>query len=574
MKLEPKKYYSYVQSKGTTREEMGPLIVDGNRLITENREKVEAFCTYFRSVLRADTAISPTSHHAPAATVGDLDITEDQVLKVLKGLQASKAPGPDGIHPAIIKPIADIIAGPICRLYQMSLDQGRLPSDWKTAAVVALHKGGAKTDFKNYRPVSLTSVVCKTLEKIVKSHLVVHLEQYKLMSETQHGFTKQRSCLTNLLCFLEEVTSKLDENKTVEVAYLDFSKAFDSVNQRLLLFKLKNFGIQGQLHNWISAFLSRRSFFVRVGEECSAPVQLISGVPQGSVLGPLLFLLYINDLPNTLKSSCYIFADDVKVVGSNGREDLERDLLEVAQWARTWDLSLNASKSHVLTGANNRLEVNTGGDHLIIEPVRQVRDLGITITSSLTWADQCALAARKARGELFKLRSVLSCKRPEVFLTYYKAIVRPHLEYCIQAWSPFFKKDAACLEKVQRLATKMIEGQRGKTYIVRPNSLGLFSLERRRLRGDMIETFKIMKGFTGIKIGDLFTETLESRTRGHTCKLLKKRCRLNLRKYFFSNRVINGWNSLPRELVGLESVHTFKAALDAKWLDLFPDIDA
>ena len=416
IRQKPKKYYSYVQSKGTTREEMGPLITNENLVLTENRDKVEAFCTYFSSVQKVDTGDLPRAHTSSVKYIDGLDVSEEQVLKILNGLQTSKSPGPDGIHPAIIKPIADIIVTPICKLYQMSLDQGVLPVDWKTAAVIARHKGGNKADVKNYRPISLTSILCKGLEKIVKSHVVKHLEEYHLMSKTQHGFVKQRSCLTNLLCFLEEVTSKLDEGKKIEVCYLDFSKAFDSVNHRLLKSKLEHFGIQGQLQNWISAFLSHRSFYVRVGEECSTPVQLTSGVPQGSVLGPLLFLLYINDLPNTLTSSCYIFADDVKVVGSNGRKELERDLNEVAKWANEWSLCLNANKSHVLTGSDNSLEVKIEDKQLSIVPVKQVRDLGILVTDKLTWANQCALAASKGRRELFRLRSVLSCKKQKYLL--------------------------------------------------------------------------------------------------------------------------------------------------------------
>ncbi|VDP89720.1 unnamed protein product [Echinostoma caproni] len=204
------------------------------------------------------------------------------------------------------------------------------------------------------------------------------------MTESQYGFVKQRSCLTNLFCFLEDVTAKIDEGKTVEVCYLDFNKAIHSMNHRVLLTKLERFGIQGQLHRWISAFLSQRPFYVTAGKKRPTPVQLTSKAPQGSVQGPLLFFLYVDDFPSTLTSSCYIFADDVKVIGLNGRSDLKRDLEQVDRWAKEWDLSPNATKSHVLTGAFERLEVHSEQYQFAIGPATRVKDLGVVLLSAIT----------------------------------------------------------------------------------------------------------------------------------------------------------------------------------------------
>ena len=174
---------------------------------------------------------------------------------------------------------------------------------------------------------------------------------------------------------------------------------------------------------------------------------------------------------------------------------------------------------------------------------------------------------------MFRLRSVLSCRKADVFIPFYKAIVRPHLEYCVQAWAPFYKKDALCLEKVQRLATRMIEGQQGKAYEQRLSDLGLFSLERRRVRGDLIEVFKIKKGLLGISAGDFFTEAPHRVTRGHEYKLMKQHCRLNIRANFFSNRIVNRWNKLPEELINLSNVQAFKKALDKRWSEIFPQME-
>ena len=359
----------------------------------------------------------------------------------------------------------------------------------------------------------------------------------------------------------------------MEVCYLDFSKAFDSVNHRLLLMKLGVYAIDGQIHKWLSDFLSCRTFHVRVGNSKSDVVNVTSGVPQGSVLGPLLFLLFINDLASTLSSPCFIFADDLKVVGSDGREVLAKDIAIVVDWAHKWDLPLNAGKSHLLSRALENLTVVSGQGPFTLGVVQQTKDLGITVNADLNWSDQCAAAAHKARKELFRLKSALSCRKPEVFIPLYKAVVRPHLEYCVQAWAPFFKKDAACLEKIQRLATKMVEGQKGKSYRERLKDLGLFSLEKRRFRGDLIETFKIVKGLSGVKPDRLFEKAPAGKTRGHNEKLTKFRSRLVVRSNFFSNRVVNKWNRLPVELVELKSVQAFKSALDRRWEELIPEIE-
>jgi ribonuclease P/MRP protein subunit RPP40 len=208
-----------------------------------------------------------------------------------------------------------------------------------------------------------------------------------------------------------------------------------------------------------------------------------------------------------------------------------------------------------------------------LNAVSTVRDLGISVSADFKPAAQCLRAAKTARRELFRLRNVVSCRRPEVFLPLYTAIVRPHLEYCVQSWSPYFSKDIECLEKVQRLATKMMAGLRNMPYEDRLKSLGLFSLRRRRARGDLIETFKILKGITKGDVRHLFELAPNRGTRGHNLKLRKTHAHLTGRANFFSNRVINMWNKLPMEVVCCERVVAFKHSLDKCWGVLFPDLN-
>ncbi|MGL5622948.1 RNA-directed DNA polymerase, partial [Cetobacterium sp.] len=483
------------------------------------------------------------------------------VYMELHKLNRSKAAGPDGLHPAIIQPLASTLAKPVMYLYQDSLMSRTVPQDWKTAVVVGIYKSGPRNRASNYRPVSLTSVLCKCLERLICKQVCQHLARHELLSDAQHGFVKRRSCLTNLLQFLNEVTRRLDAGIQVNVCYLDFSKAFDSVSHKLLLLKLDAFGIVGGIKEWIAQFLVR-DFCVKVGDSLSNTSIITSGVPQGSVLGPLLFLLFINDLANQLQNSAFIFADDVKIAG----EELKKDIEVVKRWSLEWDLPLNHEKCQIL-GIDKE---NIHGAPNPYPCVSEVKDLGVMITKDLKVARQCLYAASKARTELFRLCATISCKRSEIFLPLYKTIVRPHLEYCVQAWSPYMRKDIAQLEKVQRLATKMIEGQRSKSYEQRLRDLNLYSLESRRLRGDLIETFKIVKGISGLSFEQFFSNVTDDRTRGHHCRLQRRHARLGIRANFFTHRVVPHWNKLSQKVVQSTTVSEFKSGLDECWRAVFP----
>lgn len=573
-KTNPKRYYSYVQSKASLREAVGNLITEDGRQITGDLDKAQELLRVFQKVHRADNGypIPLQLHRISECKMDEIVLTASDVLSVLKDLNPYKSPGPDNVHPAIVKPIADILQLPILQLYNLSLREGRIPQDWKEAVVVAIHKGGSKSSPSNYRPVSLTSVILKCLEKIIRNRICEHLIANNLIGAEQHGFVKKKSCLTNLLCFLDEITRCLDEGVPVEVCYLDFSKAFDSVNHRFLLEKLTWFGLHPQLLSWLSAFLHGRTFRVRVGDVTSCTGTAHSGVPQGSVLGPLLFLMFINDLAPLLDDSSYLFADDLKLVSRGDRAALSKDFATVLNWSHLWDLPLNTSKCQILTSRDEEFAVKTTNVSLTLQRATEARDLGVIVACDFKPSAQCRHAANKARQELFRLRRVLSCTKAEVFLPLYKAVVRPHLEYCVQAWAPYLQKDIICIENVQRLATRMIEGQRGLSYEDRLANLGLFSMKRRRLRGDLIETFKIMKGLSGLHPTDLFEPATADNLRGHCMKLKHRRSRLELRARFFANRVVPSWNKLPSALLECETVEEFKHSLDKNWLAIFPDL--
>jgi hypothetical protein len=444
----PKKFFAYMQTKRTLRETVGCLAnVDGS-LSQTDWEKAETLVKHFQSVHRIDygTTVRVSRNGGNSETdMTNLELSNADVRTALQQLKLRKSPGPDGIYPDIVKPLAGIIDQAVCDLFNESRITGRIPCDWKSATVVAIYKGGQRSKASNYRPVSLTSVLCKCLERLVRNHICKHLVTNNLLSAAQHGFLKGRSCLTNLLFFLDEITRRLEEGRQVEVCYLDFSKAFDSVCHRLLIQKLRWFGLSAILINWVEDFLKSRYFSVRVGEYLSLPVPATSGVPKGSVLGPLLFIMYIDDLVRNLKNPCFAFADDVKIVSSSSRISLLDDIQRVLDWSVCWDLPINHEKCNLLTRQSEPLSVSIDQQLTTIKSVDLVRDLGTMVAADFKPAEQCLHAAKTARRELFRLRAALSCRRPEVFLPLYKALVRPHLEYCVQAWAPYYSKDINCL---------------------------------------------------------------------------------------------------------------------------------
>ena len=576
-KTNPKAYYNYVQSKASLRIEVGAVKNEQGRIAENPQEKAEVLLKAFQGFHQGDDGHDPRHIARPeiANEMEPIRTTVGEVRKRIQQLQLGKAPGPDGIHPEFIKHLAEIVAQPMVALFNQSLVEGCLPAEWKVAKVAPIHKGGDRGSTTNYRPVSLTAISLKILERVIRDKLVEHLTSNGLLSAAQHGFRKRKSCTTNLLCFLDEITESLDRGEQVEVCYLDFRKAFDLVNHRLLLLKLETYGVEPGLLRWIRAFLCGRRFYVEVGGERSTEAGVHSGVPQGSVLGPILFLIYINDLGNSLTSSYYMFADDVKVVGKVHGGDIQGDLDKVYQWSKEWALPLNVDKCMRLVaeeGTEHRRWLGEGVNRTELERKTEVRDLGVIMREDFKPEGQCVAAANKARSALHQLRRAVTSRDPEVLLPLYKVYVRPHLEYAVQAWRPSLRREVKLLERVQRQFTRMFQRLRELPYEERLRRLQLFSLERRRQRGDLIEAFRQVKGLSQIEGGGLLQRSTNPNLRGHSLKLSKPRARTRLRAQFFSHRVINGWNKLPEEVVTSTTVGAFKRKLDEVWEHIFPDL--
>ena len=498
IKHDSKSFYAYVRSKQKVQDKVGPLEDSDGKIITEGFLMAENLNEYFSSVFtREDISALPVPETKfegrESDYLGQLIVTPKMVAKKIRDMKDNKSPGVDGIPPKLLLEIVEQISTPLATVFNLALEEGVVPLEWKEANIIPLFKKGSRSKSENYRPVSLTSVICKLLERLIKEHLVDFLVKNNLINPSQHGFLKARSCLTNILCFLEDVTKWVDEGSPVDIIYLDFKKAFDKVPHQRLLLKLKAHGIGNVMINWIEKWLIDRRQRVVVDGEVSNWKSVLSGVPQGSVLGPILFLIYINDLDDDITSKVLKFADDTKVFrkikSDTDRQQLQDDLNKLTEWSEKWQMLFNYGKCKCLhTGHGNEDAQYTMGDTVLNTTVKE-KDLGLTINADMKVSEQCAIAAAKGNQILGLIRRNIVYKEKELIIPLYQTIVRPHLEYCIQAWRPYRKKDIDILERVQRRATKIIQKLRNISYEMRLKECGLTTLETRRLRGDQIEVF-------------------------------------------------------------------------------------
>uniref|UniRef100_H3A8L5 Reverse transcriptase domain-containing protein n=1 Tax=Latimeria chalumnae TaxID=7897 RepID=H3A8L5_LATCH len=477
------------------------------------------------------------------AMCSDIQITSCMVADQLGKIRVDRSQGPDGMHPRVLKELSNEISGVLAVIFWGSLGTGVVPKDWGRAGVTPIYGKGCGSDPGDYRPMSLASVVGGVMGTIVKDSVLGHLKTQGVVKNSQFGFTEGRSCQTGLLVFCEAVTKGMDGGNAVDVIFLDFGRAFDTVPHKRLLLRLRETGIGRNLFCWIQGWLMDGSRHVVVRGMASDWKDVGSGVPRGSVLGPLLFNIFIDDLEEGEESTLVEFADDTEMMGvldsDSACDELQRDLDTLQTWAVEWQMKFSVGGCRVLhLGVDNPGRLCHLNDQKL-ESADNEKDLGIIIDDGLGFSHHFNMAVSEANKMLGIIKRTITSRGMEVILPLYRALVRPHLECCVQFWSPRLRCDIESVERVQRRATGLIEGVEGLNCSGRLQRLHMFALEGGRMRGDMIAVFKVLHGPDTMVRDGLFHLVDESQTRGRGLRVGGGGFRPNVWKYYFSERVVN-----------------------------------
>ena len=428
-----KRLFQYIKS---LRKECSgvPSLKQGDLLITDTIGKAEALNDQYQSVfIKEPPGPIPDKGPSPYQTMEDPFITEAGVLKLLQNIKVDKATGPDAIAARVMRETAVDLAPVLTTIFTHSINTESVPEDWKKANVIPIFKKGSKYSPSSYRPVSLTCISCKVMEHIMVSNIMDHFDNHNILFHNQHGFRGKLSCETQLVQLTDDIAHTLDRRKQADLLILDFSKAFDKVPHRRLAHKLDWYGVRNKSLAWITAFLKDRAQRVLLDGETSTPRPVTSGVPQGTVLGPVLFLAYINDLHESItNSNVRLFADDCvlyrNITDRNDTNLLQQDLDALGRWEAKWLMEFNVDKCFVMHSTHSKHKIQhqyTLHNHTLI-PVKHSKYLGVTLSDDLTWRTHISNVVGDASRTLNFLRRTLRIVSQNTKALAYKATHSKH----------------------------------------------------------------------------------------------------------------------------------------------------
>ena len=568
----PKLFHSYIKNQKSVRPKIGPLLINHN-IVDTPISMAEAFVNSFASVLTPNTPHNNHPHQTCNSNLSNITISPPLIRKAIANINESGSMGPDSIHPILLKRCSNALSYPLYLLFNKSLTSATVPNSWKLSNVVPIYKKGSPSDPLNYRPISLTSICSKTLERIVVSSINEYLDHNHILSEQQFGFRSGRSVQDQLLITYEFVTREYDQGKIIDLVLFDFKKAFDLVPHVTLINKLAVLGFRPPLLDWIRDFLARREMRVVVLGSLSSPRMVQSGVPQGSVIGPLLFIIFINHITSGIKTKYGLFADDLKLYMSSPCDTtsyntnmtiLQADISLLQARASSWGLTFSPSKCSHLRFVRPFHSVppivTLFINNIPIQYSNTARDLGLEVDETLKFHSHIQIVSNKAFGVSNDLLRNTICRSPEFMKTLFITHIRPIIDFCSPIWNTGYLTDIKSLESVQRRWTKHITGFENLSYHTRLKRLSLFSIWGRLHRADLILVWKIFNNKIPT-LSNFLTLSNITQTRGHPFKLPTIRPNTEIRKRFFTHRVVQSWNNLTADVVLSPTLNLFKTKM-------------
>ena len=566
-----KMVWAYIKSRRKENVGIPPLADKKGKLCEDARGKAEILCNQYTSVFTKDDPRIPVPDvpfnllQMPVFTISD-----NGIKKLLEEIKVHKANGPDLLPNRVLRECSEELAPFLGDIFRRSLREGRLPNDWLTANVVGIYKKGSKQEASNYRPVSLTSVTCKILEHIIFSQIMKHYTRHNFISNSQHGFQKGLSCETQLAATIEELQRGLDQKTQYDILILDFQKAFDKVPHRHLLKKLEASGIRGCLHEWLKTYLTCRTQRVVVDGSASQEVPVLSGVPQGTVLGPLMFLTYINDINHHISGTVKLFADDALVFhpvqSDSDCELLQKDLDVLYKWSKKWRMAFNASKCHVIQATRKRTTIShnyfLGREKLSV--LQSHPYLGVEIDNTLSWNQQIENTKNKGTRTLNMVRrNFTKGTSTQIRNQIYTGLVRPTLEYGCVVWDPHQASRIQKLESVQSKGARyaLQDWDRHSSVSRMKSSLGWRTLQERRLVNRLTFFHKSVNHYHKHRLPSYVVKPNRTSKSHHSYNFQHVRARTDQYMYSFLPRTIKAWNMLPQNVVDASTPDSFRSRL-------------
>ena len=599
-----KKFWTHVKSKSKSTR-IPETVRYGERFRSNPTDQANIFNEYFYDQFSESSDYNIDIDMNRDGRFMDLRFHRHDVYLILKHINPSKAAGPDGIHGNVLKNCAASLALPLSILFNLSFSTGCIPMDWKLASVVPVYKKGDKGSVENYRPISLTSLVMKVFERCIRTELFSACEN--LLDPRQHGFINGKSCTTQMVPFTDELALALNNKSRMDVIYFDFAKAFDSVSHDLILRKLKYlYNVDGLMLRFIKSYLEGRQQQVVVGGSTSSPLPVQSGVPQGSILGPLLFVLFINDMFScvTENTSIALYADDTKIWREircyNDHLILQNDIDNLFQWSINNKMRFHPAKCKVLsvTLQRNVLDNLPFNVHLydlnetVIDCVTTQADLGVNINPRMLWGPHCdslVSTASSRLGLLMRTCHFTTDKRQK--RSFYLALVRSIFEHCSVIWSPQASSHIAKFDAIQKRAVKWINGEQFDSYsnelfYEKQKELNILPMKLKFIYSDLMLFYKVVNNLIPIDLPDYITVCEPDQTRytrrnapiHDLSDTSTYRCSVtpnsdNFRNSFFY-RTMSRWNNLPVDVREAGVVSAFKTSLikflwssDTDWPD-------